>query len=132
MLELPCYLLGQNRAPLKYKICGHIGLSSRTGNRVACKPSVIADHLLLHEHNNSSFNGFLILCCENNAFKLSLRESILIKRHSPELNRNVSLIPLLLFNWLLYNHQWNTDNLFYVLPSYKQIWFLFIKKFTSK
>ena len=66
----------------------HIGLASFTENRVACKPSTISDHLLLHEHNNSSFNDFLILCCENNAFKLS----------SPELNRNVSSIPLLLFN----------------------------------
>ena len=76
----------------------HIGLSPVTGNRVACKPSAIPDHLLLHGHNNSSFNGFSVLCCENNALKLSLRESILIKRDSPELNRNVSLMQLLLFN----------------------------------
>ena len=69
----------------------HTGLSPSTGNRVACKPSAISDHPLLHEHDNSSFNDFSILCCENNAFKLSLRESILIKRDPPELNRNVSL-----------------------------------------
>ena len=76
----------------------HIGLSPLTGNRVACKPSAISDHLLLHEDNNSCFNNFSILCCENNAYKLSLRESILIKTDSPELNRNVSSMPLLLFN----------------------------------
>ena len=46
----------------------HIGLSPLTGNRVACKPSARSDHLLLHEHNNSSFNNFSIFCCENNAF----------------------------------------------------------------
>ena len=57
----------------------HMGLSPLTGNRVACKPSALSDHLLLHEYNNSSFNNFSILCCENNTFKLSLRESILIK-----------------------------------------------------
>ena len=67
-------------------------------NRVACKPSAISDHVLLHEYNNSSFENFSILCRENNAFKLSLRESVLRKRDSPELNRNVSSMPLLLFN----------------------------------
>ena len=68
----------------------HIGLSPLTGNWIACKPSVIFDNLFLHEHNNSSFNHFSLLTCENNAFKLSLRESTLIKKDSPELNRNVS------------------------------------------
>ena len=48
--------------------------------------------------NQLSFNDFSILYCENNAFKPSLRESILIKRDSPELNRNVSSMPRLLFN----------------------------------
>ena len=76
----------------------HIGLSPLTGNRAACKPSAISDHLLLHEHINSSFNNFSILCCENNVFKLSLTESILIKRDSPEFNRNVRSMPLQLFN----------------------------------
>ena len=76
----------------------HIGLSLLTGNRIASKPSAISDRLLLHEHNNSNFNNFSILCCENNAFKLSLRESILIKRDSPELIRNVSSVLLPLFN----------------------------------
>ena len=76
----------------------HIGLSPLTRNRVVCKPSEISDHLLLHEHNNNSFNDFSILYCENNSFKLSLRESVLIKRDPPNLNRNVSSMPLLLFN----------------------------------
>ena len=76
----------------------HIGLSPLTGNRDACKTSAISDHLLLHEHNNSSFNDLSTLCCENNEFQLSLRESILIKRDFPELIRNVSLMSLLFFN----------------------------------
>ena len=89
---------GKTERHLNVRSGEHIGLSPLTGNRVACKPSAISGHLLLHEHNNSSFNDFSILCCKNNAFKLSLRESILIKRDSPELNRNVSSMPLLLFN----------------------------------
>ena len=56
------------------------------------KDKSFTNHLIIH------FKNFSILCCENDAFKLSLRESILIKRDSPELNRNVSSMPLLLFN----------------------------------
>ena len=90
---------GKTERHLNIRSGEHIGLSPLTGNRVACKPSsAISDHLLLHEHNNSSFNNFSILCCENNTYKLSLRESVLIKRDSPELNRNVNSMPLLLFN----------------------------------
>ena len=76
----------------------HIDLSPWTFTRFAWKTSAISDYLSLHEHNNNSFNDFLILCCENNVFKLSLRELILIKRDPPELNRNISSVPLLLFN----------------------------------
>ena len=67
---------GKTEHHLNVRSGEHIGLSPLTGNRVAYKPSAISDHLLLHEHNNSSFNDFSILCCENNTFKLSLRESI--------------------------------------------------------
>ena len=63
---------GKTERHLNARASEHIGLSLLTGNRVACKPSAKSDHLLLHEHNNSSYNDFS--CCENNAFKLSLRE----------------------------------------------------------
>ena len=96
---------GKTERHLNIRSSEHIGLSPLTGNRVTCKPSAKFDYLLLHEHNNSSFNNFSILCCENNAFKLFLRESILIKRDLPELNRNISSMPLLLLNYLLHNHQ---------------------------
>ena len=91
------------------------GLSSLTGNRVACKPSAISDHLLLHEQNNSSFNDFSILCCGNNAFKLSLRKSILIKKYSPELNL------------LAYSHHWKIDNLFIFYNPTKTVLISFYK-----
>ena len=89
---------GKTERHLNVRSGEHIGLFPLTGNTVACKPSAISNHLLLHEYNNSSFNNFSILCFENNAFKLSLREWILMKRDSPELSRNVSSVPLLLFN----------------------------------
>ena len=89
---------GKTARHLNVKSGKHISLSSLIGNRVSCKTSPISDHLLSHEQINSSFNNFSILRCENNTFKLSLRESILIKRDSPKLNRIFSSIPLLLFN----------------------------------
>ena len=47
--------------PLNVRSGEHIGLPPLTRNRVACKSSKISDQLLLYEHNNSSFNDFLIL-----------------------------------------------------------------------
>ena len=72
----------------------HKSLSPSTWNRVACKLSAISDHLLLHENNNSSFNDFSIFYCKNNVLKLSFRESILIKRDSPELISIIQLMTL--------------------------------------
>ena len=46
----------------------------------------------MHEHNNSSFNDFSILCCENNAFKLSLRESIIIKELVKDFHGNFACL----------------------------------------
>ena len=62
---------GKTERHLNVRSGEHVGLSTLTGKRVACKPSAIYDHLLLHEHNNSDLNDFSILCCENNGFKLS-------------------------------------------------------------
>ena len=89
---------GQTERHLNVKAGEHIGLSPLTGKRVKCKPSAISDHLLLHEQNDSGFNDFTILCSEANSFKLALRESILIKRDSPQLNRAIRSIPLLLYD----------------------------------
>ena len=43
----------------------------------------------------------MILEKENNKFKLHLKESLLIKRDKPELNRNIYSYPLEIFDWLL-------------------------------
>ena len=69
-------------------------MSHLTGKRVECKPSTVSDHLLLHNHA-SDFNDFNILCGDNNGFRLLLKESILISRDSPVLNKNTASIPLL-------------------------------------
>ena len=73
----------------------HIGISHLTGKMVECKPSTIADHLLLHNHDSDS-NDFTILCRDNNGFRLIIKKSILLSRDSPVLNKNTASIPLLL------------------------------------
>ena len=56
---------------------------------VECKPSVVSDRLLLHNHDGN-FNDFFVLCPDNNGFRLLLKESILISRD----NYNTASIPL--------------------------------------
>ena len=61
-----------------------------TGKRVKNpKKSAIIDHILLKGHDAS-----LILLKVNNKFKLHLKESLLIKRDKPKLNRNINSYPL--------------------------------------
>ena len=60
------------------------------------KKSAIFDQILLKGHD-ASFEDFTIFLKENNKFKLHLRESLLIKRDKPELNRNIYSYHLELF-----------------------------------
>ena len=62
---------------------------------VRAKTSAIMDHILLG--HNATYDDFSILIPENNQFKLDLKESLLIKRDKPELNRNIYTHPLELF-----------------------------------
>ena len=54
------------------------------------------DYILLEGHN-ATYDNFSILIPKNNQFKLHLKESLLIKRDKPELNRNIYFHPLELF-----------------------------------
>ena len=51
--------------------------------------------------NDSNFNDFFILCGDNNGFRLLSKDSILISRDSPVLNKNTASVPLLLLLLLL-------------------------------
>ena len=75
----------------------HLGITPLTQKRVKNpQKSVIMDHILLEGHN-ATYNDFSILILENNQFKLHLKESLLIKRDKPELNRNIYTHSLELF-----------------------------------
>ena len=88
---------GKTEPHLNVRCSEYIGISHSTGKRVECKPSAVSDHLLLHKHD-SDFNDFTVLCRDNNGFRVLLKESILISRDSPVLNKNTAYISLLLFD----------------------------------
>ena len=76
----------------------HMGNSNLTGKRLKnVKQSAISDHLL--QCNCAiNFDDFSILATDCNKFKLLLRESLLIKRDKPILNRTIKSFPLELFD----------------------------------
>ena len=51
--------------------------------------------------HNSTYDDFSILIPENNEFTLHLKESLLIKRDKPELNRKIHIYPFELFAWII-------------------------------
>ena len=76
----------------------HIGVSPLTGKKV--KPSnnsAICDHLL-HCNFLPSFDNFSVLAYENKKYLLEIKESLLIMRDKPSLNRNINSAPLYLFD----------------------------------
>ena len=76
----------------------HMGISNLTGKRLkTVKQSAISDHLLQYNYA-LNFDDFSILATDCNKFKLLLRESLLIKRDKPILNRTIKSFPLELFD----------------------------------
>ena len=93
----------------------HLGISPLTGKRVKCKPSPVSNHLSMQNHD-TNFNEFTILCQDNNGFRLLLKESTLISRDSPVLDKNTAmhlfhyyyLIKFCYYLWNLVNFRYNT------------------------
>ena len=76
----------------------HMGISNLTGKHLKCvKQSAVSDHLL--ECNCSiDFDHFDILASDANKFRLLIKESLLIKRDQPQLNKTIMSFPLKLFD----------------------------------
>ena len=83
---------------LKVRSGEHIGVSPLTFKKTKpSKESTIHDHLL-NCNNIPSFEEFTILTNGNNKFDLEIKESLLIKRDRPILNKNISSAKLFLFD----------------------------------
>ena len=78
---------------LNVSIGEHIGISPLSKKKVKPKCSAVSDHLLLCNHS-PSFENFSVLTKENKKFLLELKESLLIMRDKPSLNRNIRSAPL--------------------------------------
>ena len=75
----------------------HIGISPLTKKNVKPKGVAVSDHLLLCNHS-SSFEKFSVVTKENRKLVLELKESLLIMRGKPSLNKNIRSAPLYLFD----------------------------------
>ena len=75
----------------------HSGISPLTKKKVNPKSSAFSDNLLICNHS-PSFENFSVLTKENKKLLLELKESFLIMRYKPSLNRNIISAPLYLFD----------------------------------
>ena len=83
---------------LRVRAGERIGLSPL--NFKKCKPSkesAVRDHLLFCD-NDPSFEEFSVLPKASSKFSLDIKKSLLIKRDTPNLNRNIASVELLLFD----------------------------------
>ena len=80
---------------LTVRIGEHIGISPLTKKKVKPKGSAVSNHLLLCNHFPSNFS---VLTKENKKFLLELKESLLLMRDKPSLNRKIRSAPLYLFD----------------------------------
>ena len=89
---------GKTKRHFKVRMCEHLGISALTGKRVkGDDDSAIKEHLLFCNHT-PDFEDFSILATNNNEFKVTLMDSLLINRDHPPLNKNKQSLPLELFD----------------------------------
>ena len=87
---------GETYRHLRVRVGEHSGVSPLTGKKSKCKKSTaVKDHMLFCDHI-VSIDVFKILATSNSDFKV--KESLLISRDEPILNKNETSLPLYLFD----------------------------------
>ena len=90
---MQCYLYGKTCRHLNIRVGEHSGVSSLTGKKLKAKTTIaIKDHIFFCDHA-VSLKDFKILASSNSEFHLKIKESLLISRDKPELNRNEKSLP---------------------------------------
>ena len=79
-------------------MCKHLRISALTGKRVKGDDDFAIKGNLLFCNHTPDFEDFSILETNNNDFKVTLMESLLICRDHPPLNKNKQSLPLELFD----------------------------------
>ena len=82
---------------LNIRVGEHSGVSPLTGKKLKAKTATaVKDHMLFCNH--VAHKDLKILASSNSEFHLKIKESLLIARDKPELNRNEKSLPLYLFD----------------------------------
>ena len=90
--------LSENISYLDIRSREQMGVSPLTGRKVkTINNSAIRDHLL-HYNYLPSFDNFSILAHDNKKLLLEIKETLLLMRDKPSLDRNISSAPLYLFD----------------------------------
>ena len=90
--------LYENISYLDIRSREQMGVSPLTGRKVkTINNSAIRDHLL-HYNYLPSFDNFSILAHDNKKLLLEIKETLLLMRDKPSLDRNISSAPLYLFD----------------------------------
>ena len=86
------------RRHFKARSYEHLGIIPLAGKKVKSqKESAVFDHIF-HTGHNPNFDDFKTLVKESDEFRLLLRESLLMLRDDPPLNRYVKSTPMELFS----------------------------------
>ena len=83
---------------MNIRVDEHSGISPLTGKKSKARTTTaIKDHVLFCDHA-VSLGDFKILAISNSEFYLKIKESLLMSRDKPELNRNEKSLSLYLFD----------------------------------
>ena len=89
---------GQTFHHFKVRIGEQSGISPLTNKRSKSKKlTAVKDHMLICDQP-VSFDNFKVLASSNSEFHLKIKESLLIFRDQPVLNKNEASLPLHLFD----------------------------------
>ena len=91
---------GKSIRHFKVRMSEHLGISALTGkvSKTSKEPTAVQQHFLDSPScSPPSFDDFQILTRETNDFKLTVKESLLIDRDKPVLNRTIKSMPLEIF-----------------------------------
>ena len=89
---------GETCRHFKVRVGEHSGISPLTNKRSKSKKSTaVKDHMLMC-NQPVSFDDFKVLASSNSEFHLKIKESLLISRDQPILNKNEVSLPLYLFD----------------------------------
>ena len=85
--------IGSTQRLLKVRISDHLLISHRTNTTVKKEPTAVSEHCNRYKHKSTKDN-FKILKSAKTKGDLLISESLLIKKHHPSLNKDVSCLPL--------------------------------------